>query len=226
MDVQPAAARGDATRRRCGRRWRSATCRSSRPTTRPSFDETGKLVAGAKPTFKADRQRHAGARSAAAAGVRRDGVAGPVRPRPTSSSWTSTDPAKIYGLYPKKGTIAVGADADIAIWDPEEAGDVQRTSREGSRRLYALGGPHRQGLAGDRAAPRRGDRRGRNAARRAGHRPLPARQAGAAAEPLGRRGPSSTRRTEFRRAHLRQALPASTGFWLHRTAAAGELPLP
>jgi dihydropyrimidinase len=32
---------------------------------------------------------------------------------------TSTTPAEIYGLRPRKGSIAIGGDADIGLWDPE-----------------------------------------------------------------------------------------------------------
>jgi len=47
---------------------------------------------------------------------------GVVRGKISLNRWVeivSTMPAKLFGLYPKKGTIAVDTDADIVIWNPK-----------------------------------------------------------------------------------------------------------
>lgn len=32
---------------------------------------------------------------------------------------TSTNPAKLYGLYPRQGALVIGADADVTLWDAD-----------------------------------------------------------------------------------------------------------
>ncbi|MGQ0648527.1 MAG: dihydroorotase [Gemmatimonadaceae bacterium] len=49
---------------------------------------------------------------------------------------TSTNPARIFGLVPRKGAIRPGADADIAIWDPQRRAPV-RGDNDFSRSDYS-----------------------------------------------------------------------------------------
>jgi dihydropyrimidinase len=82
------------------------------------FDETGKLRAGSNPNFKQVANGLPGLETRlpllfdAMVSKGRLGLQKFVE-------LTATAPAKIYNLHPRKGSIAIGADADIAIWDPE-----------------------------------------------------------------------------------------------------------
>ncbi|MBV8921131.1 dihydropyrimidinase [Bradyrhizobium sp.] len=82
------------------------------------FDETGKLRAGPAPNFKQVANGLPGLETRlpllfdAMVSEGRLGLEKFVE-------LTSTAPAKIYNLHPRKGSIAIGADADIAIWDPK-----------------------------------------------------------------------------------------------------------
>lgn len=40
---------------------------------------------------------------------------------------SATNPARIYGLYPRKGTLAIGADADLVLWDPEKEVTIRQS---------------------------------------------------------------------------------------------------
>jgi dihydropyrimidinase len=83
------------------------------------YDETGKLLKGDKTTFKDTANGVPGIELRVpllfSEGVRRGRI--DVN---RFVALTATNHARLYGLYPKKGTIAVGGDADICIWDPDK----------------------------------------------------------------------------------------------------------
>ena len=82
------------------------------------YDETGKLLRGAQTTFKDTANGVPGIELRVPL-LFSEGVRGGRLDLNRFVALTATNHAKLYGLYPKKGTIAVGSDADIAIWDPE-----------------------------------------------------------------------------------------------------------
>jgi dihydropyrimidinase len=66
------------------------------------------------------------------------------------SKWVdlcSTSPAKIFGLYPAKGEINVGADADIVIWNPEPKNTISVKSHHQNCDLDIFEGFETKGIA-------------------------------------------------------------------------------
>jgi dihydropyrimidinase len=81
------------------------------------FDHTGKLRAGPAPDFKQVANGLPGLETRLPLLFDAMVSAGRLGPE-KFVELTATAPAKIYNLHPRKGSIAIGADADIAIWDP------------------------------------------------------------------------------------------------------------
>ena len=82
------------------------------------FDASGKFVNGADPDFKAIPNGIPGLEARLPLlfdAMVSQGVLDVTR----FVAITATEPAKIYGLHPRKGDIVIGGDADIAVWDPD-----------------------------------------------------------------------------------------------------------
>ena len=57
----------------------------------------------------------------------------------------STNPAKLFGMYPKKGTIAVGSDADIVVFDPEKRVTISASTQHSACDINIYEGTEVQG---------------------------------------------------------------------------------
>ena len=82
------------------------------------FDETGKLHAGPNAPFKKLANGVPGIELRMPL-LFSEGVGKGRISLNEFVALTATNAAKIFGLHPRKGTIAIGSDADIAIWDPK-----------------------------------------------------------------------------------------------------------
>jgi len=151
------------------------------------FDETGKLRAGPNPTFKQVANGMPGLELRlpllfdAMVSKGRYGIERFV-------DWTSTAPARMYGLAPRKGAIAIGADADICIWDPRRTVTLRDADVHDNTRYTPYVGRTLQGWP--TTVLRRGsvmvDDGKLSAAAVAGSGAFLARTAGQAATPTGR----------------------------------------
>jgi len=88
------------------------------------FDASGKLPKGEKTTF-GDMANGLPGLETRLPILFSEGVGRGRISLPQFVALAATNHAKLYGLYPRKGTIAIGADADIAIWDPESRVQIE-----------------------------------------------------------------------------------------------------
>ena len=118
---------------------------------------------------------------------------------------TATAPAWLYGLAPRKGSIAVGADADLVLWDPERVVEITQGPRHDGAGYTPYAGRTLRGWPS--TVLRRGTviaSDGRLTAEAGSGRFLP-RTGGPAAQPAGRTAPELDPQRNFGAALRSQA---------------------
>lgn len=82
------------------------------------FDESGKLMHGRQAPFRRVANGIPGLETRAPLLFSEGVMRGKIDIN-RFVALNSANAAKLYGMYPQKGSISIGADADIAIWDPQ-----------------------------------------------------------------------------------------------------------